>query len=113
MYNDFTADQNVVFSREKQHVAMKIHRCCECGEDILPRTKYVYFSGKYDYEFATNKMCLRCRKDWNLVTDIFYDHLNAPIPIVFEMLRRAVQEAVEEGWIRKSHRLAKRWLLAA
>ena len=40
--------------------ARKIHKCCECGEEIRPGESYRVDSGKYDGEFFSEKTCLLC-----------------------------------------------------
>lgn len=43
------------------------HRCCACGETILPRDRYHYTSGLWDGEPDSFKHCLRC---WALFCEL-------------------------------------------
>lgn len=48
--------------------ARKEHRCCECGETILPGTSYEYVAGYWD-DFGTYKTCDRCVQVRELIKD--------------------------------------------
>lgn len=41
-------------------VARKVHRCCECFEEIKPGTRYQYTVGKWDGDFMDFKTCPPC-----------------------------------------------------
>jgi hypothetical protein len=48
------------FHSEAFRTARKVHRCCECGADILPGSVYQYVSGSWDGDFLTFKSCEPC-----------------------------------------------------
>jgi hypothetical protein len=47
-------------STTKVRTARKVHRCCECREDITVGTKYEYVSGIWDGRPGAYKTCLSC-----------------------------------------------------
>lgn len=56
-----------ILYHEEFHVAAKTHRCCECGRDICPGTKYQRVDGLWAGEWNTFKSCSRCahvRDEW-------------------------------------------------
>lgn len=48
------------FYNEARVRARKVHRCCECAEDIEPGHEYQRISGKWEHEVASYKTCTRC-----------------------------------------------------
>lgn len=48
------------FGNESFQKARKIHKCCECRENILPGQEYNKYVGKWDFGFETYKTCMAC-----------------------------------------------------
>ncbi len=48
------------FYAEEFPVARKEHKCCECGEKILPQNKYHKAVGKWEGDFQVFKTCMPC-----------------------------------------------------
>lgn len=40
--------------------ARKVHKCCECSEEIKPGSEYEHVSGKWDGRMDEFKTCLVC-----------------------------------------------------
>lgn len=49
-----------VFHSATTRKARKSHRCCECGDPILPGDVYEYVCGKAEGEIFTVKTCAAC-----------------------------------------------------
>ncbi len=56
------------FLCSREITARKGHRCCECGESILPGKKYEYVSGMWEkgkvYTFHTCLVCALIRSEY-------------------------------------------------
>lgn len=46
----------------KLRTARKEHKCYECGEVIMPDSKYEYASGVFDGSGFSHKTCMSCRE---------------------------------------------------
>lgn len=46
--------------RERERIARKDHRCCECYGTIKAGVRYMYSSGVWDGQGSSFKTCLRC-----------------------------------------------------
>lgn len=53
-------DNPIELLRDKITTARKIHKCGECGRDIVPGEKYEYHCGKHEGEFEYYKTCIDC-----------------------------------------------------
>ncbi len=81
------------FYNKRLVVARKQHKCCECGEDILPGQQYEVVVGKWDGEFSTYKTCSVCLE---LRTHFFCTW-------VFGTLYEELIEELEEGGFSLGH----------
>ena len=52
----------------REVIARKEHKCCECGKKISPSQKYHYITGKWEGEWADYKMCNICDE----ISDTFF-----------------------------------------
>jgi len=108
-------DSRLVFHIEKTPTAKKEHKCCECKGTIKPGEKYSYFFGVWDeygsgkYAIA-DKTCLECEKDWGEVLDAFHNNGEEDAIHIFGMLKEAIQDAFDAGFLEESDRLVKEWL---
>jgi hypothetical protein len=60
----------------RQHrMAVKTHKCEECGEDILPGENYEKIVGKIDGQLFTVKTCSSCLSMRNTFFDSYYYHM--------------------------------------
>lgn len=50
------------FYCEKTPVARKQHKCSECGKLIEPGTRYYAYTGKWNSEIYTHKLCPVCEE---------------------------------------------------
>lgn len=48
------------FYKETFPKARKLHKCIECGENILPGQNYNNYKGKWDGEFRIYHTCIPC-----------------------------------------------------
>lgn len=48
-------------ARDEIRTARKQHKCCECGNPILPGDKYEYATGRWDGEWSHYKTCVSCK----------------------------------------------------
>ena len=46
--------------RQREVVGRKLHRCYECGEDILVGVRHEVINGKWDGRFRLYRFCLAC-----------------------------------------------------
>lgn len=53
-------DDRSDFYQETFPVARKIHKCCECGGNILPKQKYSLVVGKWEGNFKKYRTCMPC-----------------------------------------------------
>lgn len=58
-YLNFDSGPCEVYS-ETFPIARKIHKCCECGQDIQPHQKYHKYRGCWDGTWDTFKTCMTC-----------------------------------------------------
>jgi hypothetical protein len=97
-------------------VAKKNHVCCECDEEIYAGEEYSYFGGvwyddwTYEKWFAIHKTCLRCEEIWGNILKIFQDHGESDAPRVYGLLREAIKDAYDEGYLTSNDSLVNEWL---
>jgi len=103
-----------VFYREKRITAKKEHKCSECGKTIKASKKYYYSVGLwYDDcgdHFGTYKMCLQCKKDWDKILEIFRRKGEDEASCVFGLLKQAIEDALNAGFLTARNQLVKRYL---
>lgn len=56
------------FYKREEPVARKIHTCCECRGEILPKEKYFRDFVIYDDAARTYKTCVECQELYTEVT---------------------------------------------
>lgn len=95
---DDAANSCMFFCRTDKYTARKEYKCCECGKTIKKGEPYWYTVGRWDDDFAVFRMCLDCDKMWDKIIEVFERFGENP-HIVFGMLRQAIEEAVEEGYL--------------
>lgn len=54
---------------ERNRVARKEHRCCECNSKISVGETYRYSSGVWDSQPSSYKTCLSCRELWDCLAE--------------------------------------------
>jgi len=83
-------DEYPAVSSYKIRTARKIHKCCECGSDILQGKKYEYvtmlYEGHWD-DYKTCSPCLAIRKRY------------CPDGYYFGMLREAISECLGMDYV--------------
>lgn len=88
--------------KEKDRIARKPHRCCECGRPIEVGEVYSYASGVWEGQGDSYKTCKPCRA----MRELVYDWLDEYPP--FGELREWVTETVKDDKTLKD--LVEEWL---
>jgi len=117
MYWLGTEEYTCVFFNKKNPnpKARKEHECCECGEIIPVGAEYAYFSGKWydpiniEYTFGHYRMCLNCDRDWAIVISVFHQNGQKEARMVFGRLSLAIEDALEERYLKGDESLVRRW----
>ncbi len=118
MYWGNCVESIIIFRREGHPTARKEHECCECGETIKIGDKYWYFVGcwndgyhdDYDNYFGAYKTCSQCEKDWDKIIAAHHENGEIEACHIFGLLREAVQEAFDEGFLTENDQLVQEWL---
>lgn len=92
----------------RKHVAREQHVCGECHCRIHPGVTYLRYIGK-DGEFSKSVMCSSCCETWVTVLDIFNEY-EVPAKQVFGLLRTAIEELLDAGFIDEDDSLVSTWL---
>ncbi len=118
MYWERCTESRLIFRRDEEPTARKEHKCCECGKTIKTGEKYSYFVGLWgdDYyygcgdQFNTFKTCLECEKDWGEILTVFHENREEEACRVFGLLKEAIQDAFDAGFLKGGDRLVREWL---
>ncbi len=90
---------------EEIRVARKVHKCSECGEDILPGNSYSHFRGIFRGKWEIYNTCSLCKEDWKMVMDFDWTE-----GITYGGLIDVIEEAINDELIEKDDPLVKRWV---
>lgn len=85
------------FHNKREVTARKEHRCSEagngCNRKILPGTRYVRISGKFDGEMYDEAQCLRCDRLFGKARKRYGQDFDWDEGIEFGGLREFIREA--------------------
>jgi hypothetical protein len=103
------------FSRATEPRARKTHICCECGEKISIGRIYFRIDGMWEENggwtvFDSFVFCSQCREAWLRVVGAFHDHGEFEACIVGRSLEKAIEEAVDRGFLEPADPFVQKWL---
>jgi len=91
---------------EEIRVARTIHKCCECGEEILPGKRYIHFRGICQGKWQVYDMCSKCKEDWGMIIDWEWEEY-----ITYTELAYSIERGIDDRLIEKDDPLIRRWIL--
>ncbi len=122
-WEDYSGEKYILFPEIIHTAKRKEPTCCECGNKISLGQQYLCFAGMWrsiirhggkhypgGWYFKGYLMCFKCNYDWQKIISVFHTNGKKEARVIYGLLREAVRDALDEGFLKASDVLVQRWL---